>query len=542
MTTRAFAFANLIGGDNKISVESLPSEATEKSTASFESADALPLSGNNVGDQAFVQSTNRLYIWNGSGWYNIALINTNPTITGGVNDSYTLQYSTPLVISMVASDPEELALSYSYELISGSPDLATITNTDNLFTVTPTSNYEIQGSFTVAFKASDGINIATKNVTFSLTNQEPSNITGMASTYELSTEGNPTIITLNSIDPEGLDLQWGYQVTSGSLTNNGGTTATITQQDNVFTITPTVNEDYAGQFSLTFTATDGVNTVSEISDFTLQFAISYPLLTDLTYSSTVSTTNVAGASGFNLGYTYGFNTTPDGRWASIGGEYGPAIWEFTTPGTLSTLTKRYSSAIPPNINGNGGGGGTAWKPDGSKIYYAYQASGTFRFLSWNWNGTSLSGGTTAKTINMPSGWSTSRSIRSMCFNSDGTSVFIVGTAIGSVYKYTLTTPYELSSISASPAQTKSINWASDVVISPDDTYICWREGEGNTWKQYIFNSPLNLSNVTLLATKSFPNSGGTTTETSPIGLRFKLDGSGVLIFDKQNDQIDEYVI
>ena len=41
----------------------------------------LPTSGNEAGDQAFVSSNNRLYIWNGSGWYNIALINTNPSFT-----------------------------------------------------------------------------------------------------------------------------------------------------------------------------------------------------------------------------------------------------------------------------------------------------------------------------------------------------------------------------------------------------------------------------------------------------------------------------
>ena len=44
---------------------------------------SLPLSGNEAGDQAYVSQNNRLYIWNGVGWFNIALINTSPTITSG---------------------------------------------------------------------------------------------------------------------------------------------------------------------------------------------------------------------------------------------------------------------------------------------------------------------------------------------------------------------------------------------------------------------------------------------------------------------------
>jgi len=54
----------------------------------YATVDNLPGSAT-TGDQAFVSGTNRLYIWNGSGWYNIALINTNPTISG-VSSSYDL--------------------------------------------------------------------------------------------------------------------------------------------------------------------------------------------------------------------------------------------------------------------------------------------------------------------------------------------------------------------------------------------------------------------------------------------------------------------
>jgi hypothetical protein len=88
----------------------------------------------------------------------------------------------------------------------------------------------------------------------------------------LASDGTATVITAVSTDPEGFPLTWSYAVTTGSLTNGGGATATVSQSANVFTITPTTTEAYAGTFSITFTVTDGVNgAVNAVSAFTLAF-------------------------------------------------------------------------------------------------------------------------------------------------------------------------------------------------------------------------------------------------------------------------------
>jgi len=47
----------------------------------YATADLLPLSGFAAGDMAYVTATNRFYINNGSGWYSVSLVNTNPNIT-----------------------------------------------------------------------------------------------------------------------------------------------------------------------------------------------------------------------------------------------------------------------------------------------------------------------------------------------------------------------------------------------------------------------------------------------------------------------------
>lgn len=170
---------------NGSGVLSLADAASGGGVTTYSAIDDLPLTGNSAGDMAYVSGNNRLYINNGTGWYNIALINTNPSITS-VQD-------------------------------------------------------------------------ANSNTT----------------PFTLATDGTATVITITASDPEDIPLTYSYSVTSGSLTNGGGTTATITQgtgaNTNVFTVTPTTTQAYAGTFSLTFTVSDGINTSTSANSFTLQF-------------------------------------------------------------------------------------------------------------------------------------------------------------------------------------------------------------------------------------------------------------------------------
>jgi len=108
-----------------------------------------------------------------------------------------------------------------------------------------------------------------------VSNESPTAITGVNSSYGLATDGTPTIIDVVSTDPEGATLIYNYSVISGSLTNGGGTTATVAQgsgaNTNRFTITPTQTSGYGGNFNLRFTATDNINVVNSDASFTLSF-------------------------------------------------------------------------------------------------------------------------------------------------------------------------------------------------------------------------------------------------------------------------------
>ena len=139
-------------------------------TTIYSTAAGLPLTDVAGGAQAYVTETNRLYLWNGSGWYNIALINTAPTITTEAAATYTLaDDGTATVITLVATDPEGVPITWSYAVTTGTlGSTATVSQSANVFNVTPSSTAADAGTFSLTFTASDGINVATSTSAFTL--------------------------------------------------------------------------------------------------------------------------------------------------------------------------------------------------------------------------------------------------------------------------------------------------------------------------------------------------------------------------------------
>jgi len=142
-------------------------------TTTYATAAELPQTATN-GDLALVEETDKLYIWNDTAWYNIALINTAPSITQGGAGSYTLATDgTPTVITLTATDPESVPVTWSYAVTSGSLTngggvTATVTQADNVFTITPTTTEAYAGTFTLTFSVTDGANIVNDVNSFSL--------------------------------------------------------------------------------------------------------------------------------------------------------------------------------------------------------------------------------------------------------------------------------------------------------------------------------------------------------------------------------------
>ena len=133
----------------------------------------LPTSGPNAqsGQPAFVTSENKLYISTGGNWRAMTLSKQNPVLTSTTDGSgggspFTLATDgTVTVITMTASHPDGLPLIYSYNVVAGS-----LTNGGgvtaaieqgtgaqaNQFFITPSTEADYNGSFTVEFSVSDG--------------------------------------------------------------------------------------------------------------------------------------------------------------------------------------------------------------------------------------------------------------------------------------------------------------------------------------------------------------------------------------------------
>lgn len=159
----------------------LSSGAGGGSLTVYDSIGLLPLSAVDSGSMAFVNSSARMYINNGVGWYSATIVNNTPTWDSGgePNASYSITDSaTDLVLNLSASDSEGVPITWTGVASDSASTFVTITNSGNgTYTFSPTGS-DSSGSFTYTFKASDGINILSKLSTISYSALEYITATG----------------------------------------------------------------------------------------------------------------------------------------------------------------------------------------------------------------------------------------------------------------------------------------------------------------------------------------------------------------------------
>ena len=149
----------------------LPVTTPGASVIYFDTLDSLPSSNLSAGDQAFVQANQRYYVSNGSGWYNVALVNTNPSLTLDPSGAITLSIDgSPTTITLTGQDSDNANLTFSVESDGSFLGLGTIVQDSSVFTITPFSeDSATQTSSTLTFKVTDGIGIGSGTTALSLT-------------------------------------------------------------------------------------------------------------------------------------------------------------------------------------------------------------------------------------------------------------------------------------------------------------------------------------------------------------------------------------
>ena len=333
MPTKSFARAKILGRNDTISINNLSDDLPI--TEVITSIDDLPASGA-LGEQAFVEGSNRLYMWNGTGWYNVALINETPAWDSGgqPNATYSLSSDSPqssTTVTLAASDPEGLPINYSY-ITGGSMDsIATVSQDSSVFTITPKTSVQAPdgGTGTITFRASDGVNILPYQSTFTLT----------------------FIVEMNDIDNSTLTRTTNLQAMSGRTI--GG---------------------------LSFSA-DGTKFIAgmKTSDPSNPMCWYYTLTTpwDLSTGTRQSTAfgvdswtlqNVVGVNVNSGQWFTGWHMTSDGAYLFTTEAYSSAVrrWDFGTPYDPTTLS--YSGYTANFGSGGAQNSGVYLSPDGHNLF------------------------------------------------------------------------------------------------------------------------------------------------------------------------------
>ena len=181
MSSRPRDIARILGKTEAANPDNKSLKAEGGSAAAitvYSSLDSLPTSSLTAGDQAYVSANSRLYVSNGSGWYNVAIVNATPTLSLSSTGTIALASdgSTTTVIRLTGSDSDNADANLVYSIESGGDffKLATIVqDSAKQYTITPRSEAAatalgFDGSATITFKASDGVNQATVQNTFTL--------------------------------------------------------------------------------------------------------------------------------------------------------------------------------------------------------------------------------------------------------------------------------------------------------------------------------------------------------------------------------------
>lgn len=235
----------------------------------FSTLDSLPVTNLTTGQQAYVTENSRIYVSNGNGWYNVALVNATPSLTLSTSGTIALTAGSDTTITMTATDSDNDNANLVLSLESGGDlfKFAKVSRDSSVVTITPrtadsATTLGSDGSATLTFKASDGVNQATVQNTFTLS---------FGPTWT-GTVPDATALT----SPQGSGGRFGY---CGSF-NSDGTYAAVGSigTNDTVTIFTRSGSTWSQQQHITGMDTGGPYSIELTSDAT-RFVVGFPYTT-----------------------------------------------------------------------------------------------------------------------------------------------------------------------------------------------------------------------------------------------------------------------
>ena len=358
-----------------------------------------------------------------------------------------------------------------------------------------------------------------------VTNLSPTAITGLNATYDLAIDGTATTITLNSTDPEGATLTWSHAITTGTL----GSTATITNVNNVFTITPSTTTSDAGSFSITFSASDGSQAATSVSAFTLAF-----------FNISNATYAMQSPSVFSQEpHPYGFTFNPNGTRMFVGGD-GGYVYQYNLSTAFNTSTASYANKSFNVRTQVYRVFGIRFNNAGTSMYIVFQDGGA----SWSNQvfqytlSTAFDVSTAYYSNKVFSVLSQESQSRGLEFSNDGTSMYLSGNTTRQIHQYTLSTAFDVSTASYA---NKSLSWGSQdttsrgIGLSHDGKHV-FVMADDDVIYQY------NLSTAFDVSTGSYSglSLNVSTQDLNALDVQFNDDTSKMYVLGRSNDRVYQF--
>jgi DNA-binding beta-propeller fold protein YncE len=271
--------------------------------------------------------------------------------------------------------------------------------------------------------------------------------------------------------------------------------------------------------------------VGAASDSVYQYTLSTPF--DL---STASYDSVSFSVASQDTSPYGIAFNSDGSKMYMLGRDNDSVFQYTlsTPDDLSTAS--YDSVSFSVAGQDATPFGIAFNNDGSKMYilgfsndtvFQYTLSTPFDLSTASYDNVSFS---VAGQETQPF---------DIAFNNDGSKMYMVGLTYDSVFQYTLSTPFDLSTASYDSVSF-SVN-AQDtqpygIAFNTDGSKMYMVGAANDSVHQYTLSTPFDLSTISYDSV-SFDVSGQ---DTNPYGIAFNSDGSKMYMMGSVNDSVFQY--
>ena len=127
----------------------------------------------------------------------------------------------------------------------------------------------------------------------------------------------------------------------------------------------------------------------------------------------------------------------------------------------------------------------------------------------------------------------------IAFSNDGTKMFVMGTVGDDVNEYTLSTPFDASTLTFVDATSirPQENAPTDMVFSNDGTKMFVIGTVGDDVNEYTLSTPFDVSTLTFVDATSILSQDG-----QPRGMAFSNDGTKMFVLGNAGDDVNEYAL